>query len=208
MSEVVKNLRAASPRAKWKIDAPTIMVLSTSKNAAAVRSVGGSIGTATSPATTAAAAAASPARTAGSRAVVASSTREDSGTPATSDRACSPSPTSAPPVDLLTRPGPWNVGPPGLQRTVAPLVRGSTRGLPAEPRGTAQLGGNRSTAARSAAAESHARQTRRRGRQVDGPGDRQRHGDVARAAGAGRVPTRAVVAPALLVVRVAGLVRP
>ena len=41
MSEVVKNLRAASPRAKWKIDAPTIIVLSTSKNAAAVRSVSG-----------------------------------------------------------------------------------------------------------------------------------------------------------------------
>ncbi len=35
-SEVVKNLRAASPRAKWKIDAPIIIVLSTSKNAAAV----------------------------------------------------------------------------------------------------------------------------------------------------------------------------
>ena len=40
MSEVVKNLRAARPRAKWKIDAPTIIVLSQSKNAAAVRSGG------------------------------------------------------------------------------------------------------------------------------------------------------------------------
>ena len=38
---MVKNLRATRPRAKWKIDAPTIIVLSTSKNAAAVRSVGG-----------------------------------------------------------------------------------------------------------------------------------------------------------------------
>ena len=37
---VVKNLRAARPRAKWKIDAPIIIVLSTSKNAAAVRSGG------------------------------------------------------------------------------------------------------------------------------------------------------------------------
>ena len=37
-SELVKNFREAIPRAKWKIDAPIIMVLSTSKNAAAVRS--------------------------------------------------------------------------------------------------------------------------------------------------------------------------
>src|SRR6266508_6804094 len=34
-SRHVKNLRDASPLAKWKIDAPTIIVLSTSKNAAA-----------------------------------------------------------------------------------------------------------------------------------------------------------------------------
>src|ERR1700710_324583 len=38
-----KNLRAASPLAKWKIDAPIIIVLSTSKNAAPY----GSTGTAT-----------------------------------------------------------------------------------------------------------------------------------------------------------------
>ena len=40
MSEPEKKFRAARPRAKWKIDAPIIMVLSTSKNAAAVRSGG------------------------------------------------------------------------------------------------------------------------------------------------------------------------
>jgi hypothetical protein len=33
-----KKSRAASPLAKWKIDAPTIIVLSTSKNAAALGS--------------------------------------------------------------------------------------------------------------------------------------------------------------------------
>ena len=36
----MKNLRAARPLAKWKIDAPTIIVLSTSKNAAACGSSG------------------------------------------------------------------------------------------------------------------------------------------------------------------------
>ncbi len=36
----MKNFRAARPRAKWKIDAPTIMVLSQSKKAAAVGSDG------------------------------------------------------------------------------------------------------------------------------------------------------------------------
>ena len=39
-SEGVKYFRAANPRAKWKIDAPMIIVLSTSKKAAAVRSRG------------------------------------------------------------------------------------------------------------------------------------------------------------------------
>src|SRR5690606_973906 len=45
-SEVLKYLRAASPLAKWKMDAPIIIVLSTSKNAAAVRSwgTGGGLG--------------------------------------------------------------------------------------------------------------------------------------------------------------------
>ena len=37
-SRQVKKLRAARPFAKWKIDAPTIIVLSTSKKAAAVGS--------------------------------------------------------------------------------------------------------------------------------------------------------------------------
>ena len=37
MSRVVKNLRRCSPRARWKIDAPWMIVLSTSKNAAAGR---------------------------------------------------------------------------------------------------------------------------------------------------------------------------
>src|SRR4051812_9317417 len=36
MSPVVKNLRRCSPRARWKIEAPCMIVLSTSKNAAAV----------------------------------------------------------------------------------------------------------------------------------------------------------------------------
>jgi hypothetical protein len=37
-SELVKNFLAARPLAKWKIDAPIIIVLSTSKKAPAVRS--------------------------------------------------------------------------------------------------------------------------------------------------------------------------
>ena len=40
MSRVVKNSRRCSPRAKWKIEAPCMIVLSTSKNAAAVGSSG------------------------------------------------------------------------------------------------------------------------------------------------------------------------
>src|SRR3712207_2458786 len=56
-SRPVKYLRAASPRANQKIDAPIIIVLSTSKNAAAVRSGAGAVGTSVS----AAAAEASPA---------------------------------------------------------------------------------------------------------------------------------------------------
>ena len=40
MSRVVKNLRRCSPRARWKIEAPCMIVLSTSKNAAAVGSAG------------------------------------------------------------------------------------------------------------------------------------------------------------------------
>ena len=40
-SPVVKKFRATRPRAKWKIEAPCIIVLSTSKNAAAVRSAPG-----------------------------------------------------------------------------------------------------------------------------------------------------------------------
>src|SRR3954453_9933034 len=57
-SRVVKYLRAASPRANQNSDAPIIIVLSTSKNAAAV----GPGGTASGAATSAAAAEASPAR--------------------------------------------------------------------------------------------------------------------------------------------------
>ena len=41
---MVKKSRATRPRAKWKIDAPCIIVLSTSKNAAAVRSAPGGSG--------------------------------------------------------------------------------------------------------------------------------------------------------------------
>ncbi len=40
MSRSVKNFRWYSPRARWKIDAPRMIVLSTSKNAAACRSGG------------------------------------------------------------------------------------------------------------------------------------------------------------------------
>src|SRR3954453_22169123 len=61
-SRVVKKFREASPRAKWKIDAPIIIVLSTSKKAPAV----GSGSTAGALSTSAAAAEAAPARTAGS----------------------------------------------------------------------------------------------------------------------------------------------
>ena len=89
---MVKNFRAASPRAKWKIEAPTIIVLSTSKNAAAVRSVWRTSSGPLSPAATAAAADASPARTAGSRAVAASITSAASVIPATSPRLPSASP--------------------------------------------------------------------------------------------------------------------
>ena len=59
MSRVVKNRRRWSPRARWKIDAPCMIVLSTSKNAAAV----GSGDTASARSTSAAAADASPAST-------------------------------------------------------------------------------------------------------------------------------------------------
>ena len=38
MSVVVKNLRRCRPRARWKIEAPCMTVLSTSKKAAAVGS--------------------------------------------------------------------------------------------------------------------------------------------------------------------------
>ena len=81
---MVKNLRAASPRAKWKIEAPTIIVLSTSKNAAAVRSVSGTSAGPLSPAATAAAAAASPARFAGSADVADSTTPGVSAAPLSS----------------------------------------------------------------------------------------------------------------------------
>ena len=57
MSRVVKNLRRCSPRARWKMLAPCMTVLSTSKNAAAV----GSGGWSSAVSTSAAAAAASPA---------------------------------------------------------------------------------------------------------------------------------------------------
>ena len=57
MSRVVKNSRRWSPRARWKIEAPCITVLSTSKNAADV----GSASTLSALSTSATAAAASPA---------------------------------------------------------------------------------------------------------------------------------------------------
>ena len=59
ISRVVKNLRRCSPRAKWKMLAPCMTVLSTSKNAAATGSSGG----VSADSTSAAAAAASPAST-------------------------------------------------------------------------------------------------------------------------------------------------
>src|SRR5918999_2960200 len=58
MSRVVKKRRRCSPRARWKMLAPCITVLSTSKNAADTASTGVSRARSTS----AAAAAASPAR--------------------------------------------------------------------------------------------------------------------------------------------------
>ena len=57
MSRVVKKSRRCRPRARWKMLAPCITVLSTSKNAAAV----GSSGTSSAASTAADAAAASPA---------------------------------------------------------------------------------------------------------------------------------------------------
>ena len=60
MSRAVKKSRAYRPRARWKIDAPCITVLSTSKNAAAC----GSSGTCSAASTSAAAADAWPATTA------------------------------------------------------------------------------------------------------------------------------------------------
>ena len=57
MSRVVKNSRRCRPRARWKIDAPCITVLSTSKKAAEV----GSASTLRALSTSAMAAAASPA---------------------------------------------------------------------------------------------------------------------------------------------------
>ena len=59
MSRVVKNLRRCRPRARWKMLAPCITVLSTSKNAAARRVAAAS---SSAVSTSAAAAAASPAR--------------------------------------------------------------------------------------------------------------------------------------------------
>src|SRR4051794_4842512 len=76
-SRVVKYLRAASPRANQNSDAPIIIVLSTSKNAAA----DGSASTAGGPVTSAAAADASPAtwaRTPGSGATAARRPRDGS----------------------------------------------------------------------------------------------------------------------------------
>ena len=58
MSRVVKNSRRCSPRARWKIEAPCMIVLSTSKNAATC----GSGGICSELSTSAAAAEASPAR--------------------------------------------------------------------------------------------------------------------------------------------------
>src|SRR5690349_7920652 len=57
MSRVVKNFRLCRPLARWKIDAPCITVLSTSKNAATA----GSASTLSALSTSALAAAASPA---------------------------------------------------------------------------------------------------------------------------------------------------
>ncbi len=59
MSRVVKNFLRCSPRIRWKMLAPCMTVLSTSKNAAET----GSAGVSRAVSTSAAAAAASPART-------------------------------------------------------------------------------------------------------------------------------------------------
>ena len=81
---MVKNLRAARPRAKWKIEAPIIIVLSTSKKAAVAGSTCGTSGGPSCSAATAAAAEASPARSAGESAVAEASTAGTSVAPCSS----------------------------------------------------------------------------------------------------------------------------
>src|ERR671916_547272 len=93
MSRVVRYLRAASPRANQKMDAPTIIVLSTSKNAAAVRS-GTTAGAGSTSAAAAEAAPATCARVSSSGTSAERARRPRKGSPGTTTSTVAPPPPS------------------------------------------------------------------------------------------------------------------